>query len=336
MPAYYIGNKLKLMCGSRKIKKGLCAQRVIYSSGSICTYHVDTGVSYQEEVDSDASCLTPKTFTPQKTGWSFVGWREDTTAHANVLTSKVMKDDPITLYAVFQQTITLSYNGNGSTGGSTETQIGIRYCNGSGNIINPAFVLNSNGYTRSDGFFKKWALSSADGSQYDAGATITLTANTTMYAIWTGVEKSIQPLKNNFYLNDYDTHIDVNKHDAVLICDVDIDCSLYKGVQFTTEQILATNCHEGTGFTFGMYESAGGAFLPFLNISNDWVSVGGTQHTEMLVENGSTVTFHFANSTGITKLYLGYRQYNSTHAYGNAFFFIKWQDPYNGLKLIPR
>ena len=105
MPAYYIGNKLKLMCGSRKIKKGLCAQRVIYSSGSICTYHVDTGVSYQEEVDSDASCLTPKTFTPQKTGWSFVGWREDAAANANVVPGRVMKEERLRGMAGYGQTL---------------------------------------------------------------------------------------------------------------------------------------------------------------------------------------------------------------------------------------
>lgn len=337
MPAYYTNNKLKLMCGSQKIKKGLCAQRVIYSSGSICTYHVDTGVVYQEEVDSDASCLAPKTFTPQKAGWSFVGWREDAAANANVLTSKVMKDDPITLYAVFQQTITLSYNGNGSTGGSTATQNGKRYYNSSGNTTNPVFALSPNGFTRSGCTFKKWALNSAGGTQYDAGATVTLAADTTMYAIWTGVEISVQPLKNAFYMFDYDTHIDVNKPDAVLIYDAGIDCSLYKGVQFTTQQIFGGTRHEMTGFTFGIYESAGGAFLPFLNANKESATFGGAQHMYMLVEDGTTVTFHFACTSGITKLYLGFRSFDgSTRAYGNAFFWIKDKDPYNGLKLIPR
>ena len=191
MPAYYISNKLKLMCGSHKIRKGLCAQRVIYSSGSICTYHVDTGVSYQEEVDSDASCLTPKTFTPQKTGWSFVGWREDAAANATVLTSKVMKDDPITLYAVFRQTVTLSYSGNGQSSGSLAPQTGNKYYN-HGNASYPSFLLSTNPFTKADHYFHKWML---NGQYYAPGQSVTLQTNATASAEW---------YRDPFYIEDFD------------------------------------------------------------------------------------------------------------------------------------
>ena len=107
-------SKLKLFVGEDKVKKAYLGDTKIYSAGNIVTYRVDNGVTYQEEVDSDASCLNPTTFTPSKSGWTFVGWREDTTASSDVLSSKIMGDEPITLYAVFRKAVTLYYY-NGST-----------------------------------------------------------------------------------------------------------------------------------------------------------------------------------------------------------------------------
>lgn len=248
-------------------KKGYHNSTVnIYSAGSTVTYIVDVENEVKEEVDSGASCLSPKTFTPSKSGWTFVGWREDTTASADVLTEKLMDDEPITLYAVFekeitctfisglnkassatakgnlyynngnianasvtaptgvtvsgwtwigwsgdtiadgyadianggnivtsadgtlyglyQQTITLSYNGNGSTSGSTASQTGTRYHNSYGNYSDPEFKLASNGFARTNYTFAVWAQGSANGTQYKTGASVTLTASTTFFAYW--------------------------------------------------------------------------------------------------------------------------------------------------------
>ncbi len=179
-----IGNKkCKLYIGTKKIRKGYIGTQKIYSCGNIVTYHVDTGVIHQEEVDEDASCLSPKTFTPAKSGWEFAGWRQDKTASGSVLSSLSMGDTPVTLYAVFRQTITLSYNGNGNTGGATAAQTGNRYYN-NGSISNPAFKLSANGFNKTGYVFSKWAMSSAGGTQYAAGASVTLAANTVMYAYW--------------------------------------------------------------------------------------------------------------------------------------------------------
>lgn len=155
----------------------------VYSAGKMVTYMVDSGISYQEKVKKGQSCLAPTTFTPSKSGWTFAGWREDSTASGSVLSEKVMERSPITLYAVFKQTITLSYNGNGATSGSTASQSGTRYYN-NGGAYNPSFTLRSNGFGRTYYNFQKWALNSAGGTQYSAGASITLSGNATMYAIW--------------------------------------------------------------------------------------------------------------------------------------------------------
>lgn len=164
----------------------------VYSAGKMVTYMVDSGISYQEKVKKGQSCLAPTTFTPSKSGWTFAGWREDSTASGSVLSEKVMERSPITLYAVFKQTITLSYNGNGAMSGSTASQSGTRYYN-NGGAYNPSFTLRSNGFGRTYYNFQKWALNSAGGTQYSAGASITLSGNATMYAIWKQVKIPLFP-----------------------------------------------------------------------------------------------------------------------------------------------
>lgn len=144
-------SKMKLFAGSDKVKKAYLGTEKIYSAGSIVTYYVDSNTYYQEEVDSDASCLNPTTFTPSKSGWEFVGWREDTIASGDVLSSKIMGDEPISLFAVFSQSVTgnfVSYN-------KTDTIHGTRYYN-NGNIVD-ASVTAPSGASYPGWTFDGWA-----------------------------------------------------------------------------------------------------------------------------------------------------------------------------------
>lgn len=107
-----------MMCGDEKVMRVYAGDVKIYSAGNTVTYHVDTGVTYQEDVDEGGSCLSPTSFTPSKEGWEFVGWREDSAAAETVLTTKVMGDASVTLYAVFKKksaTVTGVSNSAGST-----------------------------------------------------------------------------------------------------------------------------------------------------------------------------------------------------------------------------
>ncbi|MDE6641200.1 MAG: hypothetical protein K2K63_11800, partial [Acetatifactor sp.] len=66
--AINIGNKkCQIYIGNTKVSKVYLGSTKIYSSGSTCTYICD-GNTYQEEVDGGESCLSPKTFTPAKSG----------------------------------------------------------------------------------------------------------------------------------------------------------------------------------------------------------------------------------------------------------------------------
>ncbi len=282
MPIYGGNQKLKkLYIGNQAVRKAYLGNQLVYSAGNIVTYHVDAGVRYQEEVGEGQSCLSPKTFTPQKAGWAFVGWRTDATASGDVLAGKVMGDNPVTLYAVFthpvtvtyyngsasasaqmknrywnngndtppsftltqaaksgwsargwststaanggityatgaaftrnsdvtlygmyQQAVTLSYNGNGATGGSTAAQTGYRYYNSNGQTLNASFSLRANGFTRTSYTFSKWALGSAGGTQYAAGAGVTLAASTIFYALWVGNPHTFAPNKASWAITE--------------------------------------------------------------------------------------------------------------------------------------
>lgn len=152
----------------------------VFSAGSTVTYFVDTNKYYVEEVDNGESCLSPTTFTPSKDGWTFVGWRKDTAASGSVESSVIMGTDPIALYAVYKQTVTLSYNGNDSTSGSTASQSNYKYYNAGGNTLDPTFTLAANGFAKTNYTFSGWNLGAV-------GAPITLSASTVAYAQWVGV-----------------------------------------------------------------------------------------------------------------------------------------------------
>ena len=174
-------SKMKLFGGGEKIKKAYLGTEKIYSAGNIVTYYVDNDVSYQEEVDSDASCLNPTTFTPSKSGWAFVGWREDTIASGDVLSSKIMGDEPITLYAVFRQTVTVSYY---QVSNSTKQQsTGNKYYN-NGNYLNPSFTIYPNGYG-SEWTFRGWTTGTAANASvsYSSISNREFTSDVTLYVL---------------------------------------------------------------------------------------------------------------------------------------------------------
>jgi uncharacterized repeat protein (TIGR02543 family) len=88
---------------NKQITRIYIGSKMVYCVGAIVNYVVDGSTIYQEEIDGGESALSPKSFTPSKPGWTFVGWRSDTAASGNVLTSKIVENDtPFTLYAVFR------------------------------------------------------------------------------------------------------------------------------------------------------------------------------------------------------------------------------------------
>lgn len=76
-------------------------------------------------------------------------------------------------------TFTITYNGNGATGGSTAATTG----NGTVN-------LRANGFTRTNCTFQGWATSAGGGVVYSNQASYSLTADATLWAVWAAVPNS--------------------------------------------------------------------------------------------------------------------------------------------------
>ena len=160
--------------------------KVIYNTTTVyekhtVIYFLDTDSSISKEFLVGEDIISGQ--TASKSGWSFIGWRLDKTANGTVESSMIMGTSNINLYAVYRQSITVTYNGNGATSGSTASQTGYRYYN-NGNISNPSFTLRSNGFSRTNYRFVNWRMGSSSGTAYNAGSSVTLSSNTTFYASW--------------------------------------------------------------------------------------------------------------------------------------------------------
>lgn len=170
----------RIALGDIEIGKASIGDVLVYSSGSVVTYHVDTDAVYTEEVDSGASVLTPSSFKPSKSGYTFVGWRGDTTADGDVLSSKTMESEPITLYAVFRKVVTLTYYNSVTTPGTWSQN---QYYN-NGNYANPTFTLKQADLS---GWAKRgWGTSDAANASvvYADGRNVELSSDITVYGLY--------------------------------------------------------------------------------------------------------------------------------------------------------
>ena len=144
------------------------------------TYMVDTGLVYTETRNEGESCFPPSTFTPSKSGWTFVGWREDSTASSSVLSSKAMGTTPVALYAVFTQDVVVTYYDNSTTAKSTKAAV---YYN-NGNSTSASFKLAQS--SRSGWTARGWSTTNAGNASitYSNGSTFARTTNVTLYGLY--------------------------------------------------------------------------------------------------------------------------------------------------------
>lgn len=190
MPTYYTnkenGEKHKIgtvYMGNKKIGQIYKGSQLVYQSAFRITYVIDTNRSYVEKVVPNKTILTPKTFTPAKEGWVFVGWRKDTVASSSVLT-EAYSTGHTTLYAVFRQAVTCTFKSYDST----KTASGTRYYN-NGTLVN-ATVTIPTGASYSGWTWRGWSAAGdtkADATVvYSNGAQISeLTENQTYYGLYT-------------------------------------------------------------------------------------------------------------------------------------------------------
>lgn len=94
-----------------------------------------------------------------------------------ILTSTSSVSGPVTFTApAYVSTYTITYSGNGNTGGSTAAQT---------QTYGSTITVSSNGFTKTGYTFTKWnTAADGSGTSYNPGATFTLVSDRTLYAIW--------------------------------------------------------------------------------------------------------------------------------------------------------
>ena len=139
------------------------------SKVTTATQYYNTANNYAVTIPSSPDAIS---------GWTALGWRSDTNASsAQYSTTGTITASAQVYYAVYNQSVTLSYAGNGNTGGSTTSHSATRLYNTNGATYNPTLNLKSNGFTKTNYHFTKWDLGAA-------GTAITMNGNKTAKAQW--------------------------------------------------------------------------------------------------------------------------------------------------------
>ena len=135
------------------------------------------GTMSSQKISRDVeAALSQNAFT--NSGYAFMGWNTSADGSGTSYVDKeVVKnlaaaDDSITLYAIWEQFKTVSFDANGGTGTMTSA-----YADVSG-----AYTLPENGFTAPDGKrFKCWSV---NGTEKMPGDTVTIAVDTTVRALW--------------------------------------------------------------------------------------------------------------------------------------------------------
>lgn len=174
-------------------KKTLTGTFIDYS-GTSKTTRTASATIYNKATSGTVSAPAQNTYT----GWSARGWTTGTAADASTTSSFTISANT-TYYGTYQRTLTLSYNANG--GSSTpSSQTGTQFANSYSisSTKNPSFTL-ANAINKSDSTFDGWAMGSTSGTKYAAGSSVSVSANTTMYATWKTTPVNIYNLGEETY-----------------------------------------------------------------------------------------------------------------------------------------
>lgn len=151
-----------------------------------------------------------------KAGYTFMGWaasQADANAgtvrygnQAAVSNLTTVSGGTVTLYAVWKKNVTVAFNGNGAAG-STQAVSGYYYHQNTSTSLKLASetFVDPAGYTFA-GWAESLAQAQAGNAKYGAGATIAVSDNMTLYAVWkrtvtfkSGVDCATVRTANQFY-----------------------------------------------------------------------------------------------------------------------------------------
>ena len=162
----------------------------VYAAGVKVTYQIDTGYSLERTVPDreDAIAAAPDAALE---GYTFVGWRQDSSAEKKVLSEYIISsEEPVTLYAVFKKQMTIGLMPNGGTlseSGAKESFTAFCYYNNGNSQSEPTTVPVSP-YTRKNMSFCGWSIDSLSTPSYKPGKMGVFPAGATLYAMWVTTE----------------------------------------------------------------------------------------------------------------------------------------------------
>ena len=178
----------EMYVGNVKIVEAYLGDELIFgNTQTVVTYNVDDGESYSETYNQGDSVLSPQTFTPTKTGYTFLGWREDDTASSDVLVTKTASGATMSLYAVFQKTVTVTYYTGASSSATAQTTTGTQYYNNT-NTLDPTFNLTCDPIA--NWTVRGWTTASSGGAStidYQDATDFTTGSDITIYSCYTRV-----------------------------------------------------------------------------------------------------------------------------------------------------
>ncbi len=143
------------------------------------TYDSQGGSAIANGSTTTGGSIASSPVTPTKTGYSFNGWFTAASGGSAISFPYTHgQTSNFTLYAQWTaNNNTLTFDGNGSTSGSTASQT---------IASNASATLTSNGFVNTGYNFSGWSTTSGGSVAYANGASYTMgTSNATLYAVWT-------------------------------------------------------------------------------------------------------------------------------------------------------
>ena len=162
-----------------------------------------TSVSVKNHTQSVSTTPSvPSTVTYDGRTFTFRGWREDNTASSSTVSPSYSYMTSKTYRAVYSATVALSYNANGGSG-APSSQTATQYINAGSSSVSKtshSFTISATKPTHDDSkcVFLGWSTgSSATSASHQPSQTITISSNTTLYAVWRGAHTANRTYVNN-------------------------------------------------------------------------------------------------------------------------------------------
>ncbi|MCL2571705.1 MAG: InlB B-repeat-containing protein [Defluviitaleaceae bacterium] len=236
----------------------------IWTQGNVVTFNANggTGTTLPQVFQNNvAQNLRTNSFTRQ--GFTFAGWSTSATGAVVYNNGQSITNNTTrTLFAVWTQGATITFNNNGGTGTMTNQVF----------QPNVAQNLTNNAFTRSGWTFAGWSTSASGTVVYNNGQSITNNTNRTLFAVWT--QGTVVTFNANGGTGTMPNQV----------------------FQNNVAQNLSNNAFTRTGFTFaGWSTSATGAV-----VYNNGQSITNTATRTLFAvwTQGTTVTFNANGGTG--------------------------------------